>query len=126
MPESGIATLHTPIQQHNRESFNNLIDNELTVLTTLVLHALLNRGVSMAGLLPAPPRPSDMWENAKVEQTICSGLRLLYDGSPENLIHLLYIRRKNEVWMPATFILQVSVQVDLVLQFSKVTHDTVL
>jgi hypothetical protein len=70
-----------------------------------------------------------MWENAKVEQIICSGLKHPYDGSPDALIptlNLIHIRRRNEVWYSATFIVQEQTLIDLVLQFSKVTESTVL
>jgi hypothetical protein len=76
-----------------------------------------------------PPRPADMWENAKIEQIICAGLKPPYDGSPDLLIptmNLINIRRRNEVWFPATFVIQDNKKVDLVTQFSQVKRDTVL
>jgi hypothetical protein len=69
-----------------------------------------------------------MWENAKVEKIICSGLQPPYDGSSDKLIptlNLIHIRHKNEVWYPATFVVQDGIDVDLVLQFSKLTTATV-
>lgn len=81
-------------------------------------------------LMPSvPPRPADMWENAKIEQIICAGLKPPYDGSPDLLIptmNLINIRRRNEVWFPATFVIQDNKKVDLVTQFSQVKRDTVL
>jgi hypothetical protein len=81
-------------------------------------------------ILPMPPtRIPDMWENAKVEQIICAGLKPPYDGNANNLIptlNLINIRRRNEVWYSATFIKQNDTTVDLVTQFSKVKDTTVL
>jgi len=79
--------------------------------------------------LPVPTKQFDMWENAKVEQIICAGLKPAYDGTPDNLIptlNLINIRRRNEVWNSATYILQGSEQVDLVTQFSKVKEETII
>jgi hypothetical protein len=76
-----------------------------------------------------PPRPSDMWENAKVEHIICAGLKTTYDGSPNNLLptlNLIHVRGTNEVWYPATFALQETETIDLILNFSKVKETTVL
>jgi len=83
--------------------------------------------------LPLQPPPSgrtpDMWENPKVEQIICAGLKPPYDGNADNLIptlNLINIRRRNEVWYSATFITQEETRVDLVTQFSKVKEATIL
>jgi hypothetical protein len=83
--------------------------------------------------LPLQPPPSgrtpDMWENAKVKQIICAGLKPPYDGNADNLIptlNLINIRRRNEVWYSATFITQEETRVDLVTQFSKVKEATIL
>jgi hypothetical protein len=80
-------------------------------------------------VIPAPTRQPDMWENAKVEQIICSGLKPAYDGSSERLLptlSLIHIRRKNEVWQPATFIKDNGATIDLVQNFSQVTEAIVL
>jgi len=84
---------------------------------------------ALHGSLPPPSRSSDMWENAKVEQIICAGLKPLYDGTPDNLIPTLnsiQIRRRNEVWYPATFMVQDGKSIDLIRQFSALTEATVL
>ena len=76
-------------------------------------------------VIPVPTRQPDMWENAKVEQIICSGLKPAYDGSSERLLptlSLIHIRRKNEVWHPATFIKDNGATIDLVQNFSQVTE----
>jgi hypothetical protein len=81
-------------------------------------------------LLPASmSRPPDMWDNAKVEQILCAGLKPPYDGSVDNLIptlNLIYIRRRNEVWYSATLLGQPPAQIDLVTQFSKASPEAVL
>jgi hypothetical protein len=69
------------------------------------------------GSLPPPSRSSDMWENVKIEQIICSGIKPIYDGTPDNLIPTLnsiQIRRRNEVWYPATFMVQDGKSIDLI------------
>jgi hypothetical protein len=80
--------------------------------------------------IPIPPsRVPDMWDNAKIEQYMCAGLKTLYDGSPDRLIptlNLIHIRRQNEVWASSTYILQDGIKVDLVLKFSMAKEDTVL
>jgi hypothetical protein len=71
----------------------------------------------------------DMWDNAKVEQIICAGLKPVYDGSPDKLIqtmNLMHIRHKNEVWCPATYIMKGPTKIDMVLHFSQVDRETVL
>jgi hypothetical protein len=68
-------------------------------------------------------------DNAKIEQIICSGLHPKYDGSPSSLLptlNLIHIRRKNEVWYPATTIIQDNEEIDMIQQFSKVKESTVL
>jgi len=80
-----------------------------------------------------PPRPPvysvhDIWENARIEQVMCTGLKPHYDGSPEQLLptlNLIHIRRQNEAWAPATYLLQNGKLVDLVLQFSAIKEETV-
>jgi hypothetical protein len=80
-----------------------------------------------------PPRPPvssvhDIWENARIEQVMCTGLKPPYDGSPEQLLptlNLIHIRRQNEAWAPATYLLQNGKLVDLVLQFSAIKEETV-
>jgi len=50
-----------------------------------------------------------MWDNAKVEQIICAGLKPPYDGTADNLIptlNLINVQRRNEVWYSATIIEQ--------------------
>jgi hypothetical protein len=141
------------------DPFREFADLELTTLVSAAITALQARGLPFLpqftqprpshttptpqifstpapskalSALPAPrvkERPSDMWDNAKVEQIICPGLKPLYDGSPEKLtptMNLIIIRRRNEVWFPATFIVQDVAQIDLVMKFSQVKETTVL
>lgn len=90
MPDFAIATPQTPRTQRHQESFTDLDNDELTtVLTTLALKTFRDRGMPTAGLFSSAPKPPIMWENAKEEQIICSGLRPLYDGSLEKLISML-------------------------------------
>jgi hypothetical protein len=65
----------------------------------------------------------------RIEQIICSGLKPPYDGSSERLLltlQLIHIRRQNEVWSPATYLQQGNKTIDLVLQFSAISEQTVL
>jgi len=69
-----------------------------------------------------------MYDNAKIKQIICSGLKPLYDGSADNLIPTLNqinVCRRNEVWDSATYVMQDNIKLDMVTQFSKVTETTV-
>ncbi len=69
-----------------------------------------------------------MWDNAKVEQIICAGLKPPYDGTADNLIptlNLINIRRRNEVWYSATIIEQDGKYIDLITQFSEVKEATI-
>jgi hypothetical protein len=65
----------------------------------------------------------------KDKQIACTGIKPLYDGSPQELIptlNAIHIRSQNESWYRATFILQDGETLDLVRQFSKVKHNVVL
>jgi hypothetical protein len=78
--------------------------------------------------MPTVSRMPDMWENAKVEQIICAGLKPPYDGTADNLIptlNLINIRRRNEVWYSATIIEQDGKYIDLITQFSQVKEATI-
>jgi hypothetical protein len=80
---------------------------------------------------PYPPsaRQPDMWDNAKVKQIICAGIKPAYNGFPDQIIptlNLINIHRRNEVWYSATFLMQENVKIDLVMQFSQVKEATVL
>jgi hypothetical protein len=123
------------------DPFRDFGDHELTNLVSAALQALQGRGLPPIPQmtqpppgyipLPTPPinRSADMWDNAKIEQIICSGLKPAYDGSPEKLIptmNLINIRRNNEVWFPATFIIQDQKKLDLVMNFSQIKEATVL
>ncbi len=89
---------------------------------TPVIRHLSQAPTAPPQMLVSMTRQHDMWENAKVEKIICSGLQPPYDGSLDKLIipmlNLIHIHRKNEVWYPATFIAQDGADIDLILQFS--------
>ncbi len=69
----------------SQRTFHNLDDNELSVLAALAINTLKERGLQH--LLPIPqhqPKPPDMFDNAKIEQIICSGIHPKYDGAPSS------------------------------------------
>jgi hypothetical protein len=135
----------TPAPAQAVEALRTINDDDLLALATHALDALHHRGlthhlpVAPAMLFSPPaqfpsrpfmpaPRQPDMWENAKIEKIICAGLSPPYDGSSNTLIPTLnriHIQRKNEVWYPALFLSQDNVNVDIVLQFSKLTTEAV-
>ncbi len=123
----------TPAQQHGNESsvltcpsrndnFKDLNNDELQVLVSLAINTLRDRGVSLPSTLQAVPKQPDIFDNAKFEQIACAGLSSKYDGSPDNLIptlNAIHIRRQNEVWITATYIMQDGKQLDIVRNFSE-------
>jgi hypothetical protein len=136
---STVTPRHQRARTPNDELFSELGDRDLSAIIQAAALALQNRGcplppsllphASLAGPSSFPQRVPDMWDNAKVEQIICASLKQVYDSSQENLLptlNLIQIRRKNEVWCPATYLLQYSKTVDLVQQFSQVREETVL
>jgi hypothetical protein len=138
----GPAITPTAVRRSEIDPFSKFADQDLTHLISVALNALQARGLpplpqltqpppSQQLTLPAPPpaRVFDMWDNAKVEQIICAGLKPQYDGSPEKLIptlNLINLRRRNEVWLPATFLNHGNSKIDLVMNFSQVTEAVVL
>jgi len=130
---SAVTPRHQRAQTSNDELFSELGDRDLSAIIQAAALALQNRGwppppsllphASLAGPSSFPQRVPDMWDNAKVEQIICAGLKQVYDGSQEKLLptlNLIQIRRKNEVWCPASYMLQDLKTVDVVQQFSQV------
>jgi hypothetical protein len=74
------------------------------------------------------PKPPDIYDNARFEQIACAGLQPKYNGSPDELIptlNTIHIRRQNEAWYSATFLIQDNIQIDLVRQFSQAHLDAV-
>jgi hypothetical protein len=129
-PEGLDSFLRSPIDPPftNVANFNTLSNDELFVLASLANKALQERGATSTPSSISSKLP-DMFDNAKFEQIACTGLKPRYDGTADALIPFLnsiHIRRQNEVWYPATFILQDSIQIDLIRHFSKVTSDTIL
>jgi hypothetical protein len=136
-----IRTSNAPVtpnstrQQPNVAAFQTYANQDLRRIIEAAAVALHYRGLIPATLPPppttiAPPSHTpDMWDNAKVEQIICAGLKPVYDGSPDKLIqtmNLIHIRCRNEVWCPATYIMKDNVKIDMVLHFSKVDRETIL
>jgi hypothetical protein len=96
--------------------FSDLDDNELFVLLSLAKCTLAVRGHLPNSPVP-PPKPYDIFDNAKYEQIACLGLKPRYNGTPNDLIptlNAIHIRRQNEAWYFATFLPQGSTVVDLV------------
>jgi hypothetical protein len=123
---AGSTFLHRPSAQEN---FRDLDDNELQVLVTLALNTLRDRGVHLPPILPSAPKTPDIFDNARFEQIACAGLQEKYDGRPDSLIptlNAIHIRRQNEVWYSATFVMQDGLQLDIVRNFSKLRLETVL
>jgi hypothetical protein len=72
-------------------------DNDLCVLATRALNTIKQQGIQHIHPFLQQPRQPDVFENAKIEQIICAGLKPQYDGSPEKLLptlNLIHIRRK--------------------------------
>ena len=87
------------LRRPNSDKFSELNDDELLVLASLATKTLRDRGAYTAQLT-ALSKTHDVWDNAKLEQIICNGLKPRYDGSPSNLIptlNMIHIRRQNEV-----------------------------
>jgi hypothetical protein len=94
----------TPVQPRTQQEidvFQEYGDQDLRLMIEAATATLRSRGLIHASLPPLPPTvvqsscPPDIWDNAKVEQIICSGLKPLYDGTPEKLIptmNLIHIR----------------------------------
>jgi hypothetical protein len=131
-------TTGTPHQNRSpsEDIFADFTDQDLSRLIHAAATALRVRGLPpVPASSPPPPQVlhqpcgPDMWDNAKIEQIICTGLKPQYDCTPDKLLptlNLIHIRRRNEVWSPATHITQDAQQVDVILQFSKVRKEMVL
>jgi hypothetical protein len=117
--------IRRPAEEPN---LRNLNDEELQLLITMAINTLRNRGVSFPMSVPAAPKAPDIFDNARFEQIACTGLQPKYNGSPEELIptlNAIHIRRQNEVWYAATFMVQDNESIDLVRHFSKVSQATI-
>jgi hypothetical protein len=115
-------------RSNERKDFSDLNNDELQVLVTLAINALKDRGITFHPSVPVAPRVPDIFDNAKFEQISCAGLQPKYNGSPDELIptlNAIHIRRQNEVWYSATFLVQQGASVDLIRNFSQITQDTV-
>jgi hypothetical protein len=129
-PAPNFRQASSTLTSDSHRTFQNLDDNELSVLAALAINTLKERGLQH--LLPISqhqPKPPDMFDNAKIEQIICSGIHPRYDGAPSSLLptlNLIHIRRKNEVWYPATIIMQDNETIDMVQHFSKIKESTIL
>jgi hypothetical protein len=111
------------------ENFKDLNDDELQVLVSLAITTLRDRGLSVPTTIPPAIKVPDIYDNARFEQIACLGLDPKYDGSPDQLIPILnaiHIRRQNEVWFAATFMVQDRCKLDMVRNFSQLRQETVL
>jgi hypothetical protein len=132
---TSLIAANTRVTPHQNRSpsediFADFTDQDLSRLVQAAATALRVRGVPpVPASLPPPlqvlhqPCGPNMWDYAKIEQIICTGLKPQYDGTPDKLLptlNLTHIRCRNEVWSPATYITQDDQQVDMLLQFSKV------
>jgi hypothetical protein len=116
------------LRHMNSDKFSELNNDELLVLALLATKTLRDRGACTAQLT-ALNKTHDVWDNAKLEQIICNGLKPIYDGSPSNLIptlNMIHIRRQNEVWFAATFVIQDGQKIDIIRNFSQVRKETIL
>jgi hypothetical protein len=68
------------LSSHSNSNFDDLNDTELCGLARFALNITVQ--------LTQPQQP-DFFDNAKIEQIICSGLKLQYDGSPDKLLQTL-------------------------------------
>jgi hypothetical protein len=106
-----------------------MTDEELVNLMSVAASTLRDHG-SPSFLPPSQSlKVPDVFDNVKYEQIACAGLKPHYDGSPQELmptLNAIHIRRQNEAWYPATFILQDGKELDLIRHFSRVHVTTVL
>jgi hypothetical protein len=120
----------TPLTGTQRPAnFKDLNDDELQVLVSLAINTLRNRGIAIPGVPSPILKTPEIFDNAKFEQIACAGLDIKYDGSPERLIptlNAIHIRRQNEVWFTATFMIQDGSKLDMVRNFSQLRQETVL
>jgi hypothetical protein len=125
-----IPGYQTPLPGTQRPAnFKDLNDDELQVLVSLAINTLRDRGIAVPGMVPPMLKTPDIFDNAKFEQIACAGLDTRYDGSPERLIptlNAIHIRRQNEVWFAATFMIQDGSKLDMVWNFSQLCQETVL
>jgi hypothetical protein len=111
------------------EKFRDLNDDELQVLVSLAINTLRDRGLTIPSMVPQASRTPNIYDNAKFEQIACAGLEPKYDGSPEKLIptlNAIHIRRQNEVWFDATFMVQDGSKLDMIRNFSQLHQETIL
>jgi hypothetical protein len=107
-------------QWSNLSQVEQLSDAELQTMASVFLQTMRSRGLSLLSLPIITPPKSDIYDNARFEQSACAGLSQKYDGTPDPLIptlNLIYLCRQNEVWNEATFMSANGVIVDLVHQF---------
>jgi hypothetical protein len=126
----------TPVQDgrststlfQERSNSTNFRDIKLQVLVQLAINTLRDRGVAFHTSVPQAPKAPDIFDNAKFEQMACAGLQPKFNGSPDELIptlNAIHIRRQNQVWYAAPFLIQDGTPIDLVRNFSQVRQETV-
>jgi hypothetical protein len=118
-----------PFSDRPQLSVNDLDDTALSLLSNAIMAAMSTRGLSnMPQSIVSSSGKPDIYDNARFEQIACAGLQQKYDGSPDQLIptiNLVHIRRQNEVWSSATYIMQDGKKIDMIQQFSQVLPQTV-
>jgi hypothetical protein len=68
------------------------------------------------------------FHNAKYEDISCRGIKLIYNGSEDDLMPFLLrldIRRQDEGWSPATYVSVENKSYDLTFEFAHVTEDVI-
>ncbi len=79
-------------QMRSNRNFDDLDNNELCVLATMALNTIRQCGIPhIFPISTLQPKQPDIFENTKIEQIICSGLKPLYDGAPDKLLALLIL-----------------------------------
>lgn len=121
-PQPSIASSHFN-SNATQNQFNDLDDNELNVLASLVVNSVKVGGLPGVNQNEQHVKLLGMWENIRVEQIRRAGLK------PVSMIPWLNIRNihfNNKVWQYATFFDQGGKSVDLVQQISAVKENTIL
>lgn len=116
-------------RQMKNDTFSDLNDDKLQVLTNLAINTLRNRGIHGTNVPSPASKIPDVFDNAKYEQIACTGIKPPYNGSSQDLIptlNMIHFRRQNEVWCSATFITQDGKNLDLIRNFSQAKHDVIL
>jgi hypothetical protein len=127
--QHGVDTTSFLHHQMRQDTFSDLNDEELQVLTNLAVNILHTRGILCTNISPPAPKIPDVFDNAKYEQIACTGIKPPYNESSQDLIptlNTIHFHRQNEVWYSATFITQDGKTLDLIRHFSQAKQDVIL